>query len=146
MRFTSGLIQSRTAPNAILEAFREYAAPETFGPVTPAIVSNVLDHLNGRRADYAGAPIIRPALAAASDAERAVARRVLTRLLWAAEHPQMTTYTFTVQIETDTLAHATQVIGERIGFDEELEDSTGYRFDYWIGGGELVGANVRGVL
>lgn len=146
MRYTSGLIKPQTAPNAVLAALREYAAPETFGPVTPVIIGNILDHMDGRRADYAGAPIIARALAAASVPERDIARRILTRLLWLAEHPRTRVFTFTVEVETDTVEHASQVITERIGFDEELEDTTGYRFDYRIGGGALVGTNVGGVL
>lgn len=38
----------------------------------------------------------------------------------------MSRFTFTVQVETDTLTHAEQVMGERLGPDED------YGFDYTV--------------
>jgi hypothetical protein len=42
------------------------------------------------------------------------------------------TYEFTVVVRTDTPAHARQVIAERCGYDEQLEDEDGVEFDYTI--------------
>ena len=47
-------------------------------------------------------------------------------------------YTFTVEVTTDTLAHAHQVIAERLSYDEELTDELGQKFDYSISPARLV--------
>ena len=47
-------------------------------------------------------------------------------------------YTFTVEVTTDTVTHAHQVIAERLSYDEELTDELGQRFDYSISPARLV--------
>jgi hypothetical protein len=44
----------------------------------------------------------------------------------------MTTYTFAVDIITDTAEHARQVMIERLAYDEVLVDEEGNEFDYNI--------------
>ena len=47
-------------------------------------------------------------------------------------------YTFTVEVTTDTVTHAHQVIAERLSYDEELTDELGQEFDYSISPARLV--------
>lgn len=42
----------------------------------------------------------------------------------------MTAFRYVVTVETDTEAHADQVMGERLGHDEEYTDEGGATFDY----------------
>lgn len=44
----------------------------------------------------------------------------------------MKNFYFVVRVRTDTDEHALQVIGERVSYDEELEDDEGVKFDYEI--------------
>lgn len=44
----------------------------------------------------------------------------------------VTTFLYVVRVDTDTKEHADQVMTERIGHDEEIEDDAGVRFDYTI--------------
>jgi hypothetical protein len=42
----------------------------------------------------------------------------------------MKRFQYVVTVETDTEEHADQVMGERLGFDEEYTDEAGVEFDY----------------
>lgn len=42
----------------------------------------------------------------------------------------MTKFFYTVAVETDTEAHAAQVMAERLGYDEQYEDDAGVAFEY----------------
>jgi len=42
----------------------------------------------------------------------------------------MKRFQFVVTVETDTEDHAYQVMGERLGYDEQYEDEAGIEFDY----------------
>lgn len=44
----------------------------------------------------------------------------------------MTAFRYVVTVRTDTEAHADQVMGERLGHDEEYQDEGGATFDYQV--------------
>jgi hypothetical protein len=51
----------------------------------------------------------------------------------------MTRYRYVVELETDSLQHADQVMAERLFYDEQYEDDQGEPFDYQFQSWALVG-------